>query len=75
MKLNEHPDPETRWKHRRRMAWAALLGLVAYIPLVAFTGSEQLVTVAWPVMSTLGAIVGGYTGFSTWESIKINATG
>ena len=75
MELKDHPSPNIRWRHRRRMAYVALCGLVGYPALFIFTDSPHLAAVAWPVMSTLGAIVGSYVGFTTWESIKINASG
>lgn len=70
--LTDHPDPKIRWQHRRRMAYAALAGLIAYPALFLFADSTHLASVAWPVMSTLGAVVGAYVGFATWESVRIN---
>jgi hypothetical protein len=69
--IEDHPNPETRWKNRRRMAWLALIGLLAYPALFLFADSEHLASVAWPVMATLGGIVGAYVGFATWESVKV----
>ena len=66
-----HPAPIVRWFHRRTMAYASLVGILAYPPMVAFTGSQPLADVAWPVLVSLGGVVGSYTGFSTWETVKI----
>jgi len=70
--LTDHPDPKTRWFHRRVMAYLAMVGLLAYPVLFLLADSPHLANVAWPVMTALGSVVGIYTGASTWESVNIN---
>lgn len=70
-KLRDHPDPAIRWRHRRRMAYIAMLGLVLFPVLFVFTENTALAEIAWPVMATLGGVVGAYVGFSTWDTVTI----
>lgn len=70
--IHDHPDPATRWKHRRFQAYICLIGVIGYPALFLLSDSEHLAAVAWPVMLTLGGIVGAYHGMATWESVKIS---
>ena len=71
MTIEQHPKPADRWKHRRRMAYAALAGMLAF-PLLAFAADgSQLEALAWPVYLSLGAIVAVYTGAATYDDVTI----
>lgn len=61
-----HPDPKTRWKNMRRMAWTALVAGLIYPAGVYIAGGEHLVNIAGPFYLFVGAVVGAYMGFSTW---------
>lgn len=64
----EHPDPERRWKNRRRMAWLCTFASIAY-PLIALglDKPDVLASIAGPFYLFNGAVVGAYIGFSTWD--------
>ncbi len=68
----QHPDPETWWKHLRRLAYAAMLGLFAVLALL-FLAPDDQVTAAVPVLQSLvwafAAIVASYIGGSVWDHI------
>ncbi|HEY7821595.1 MAG TPA: hypothetical protein VIG24_02115 [Acidimicrobiia bacterium] len=69
--ITEHPDPERRWRNRRRMAWLSLLaGLVVYPALAAWTGSAVLGEIAWPLYTLAGVVVGTYIGSAAYETVK-----
>lgn len=69
--INEHPDPERRWRNRRRMAWLSLLaGLVVYPVLAAWTASAVLGEIAWPLYTLAGVVVGTYIGSAAYETVK-----
>lgn len=51
------------WKHRRRMAYAALIGGIAFPVMVSF--NKELADISMPFYTFVGAIVGGYIGFAT----------
>lgn len=68
MSIEEHPDPERRWKHRRRMAYLALIaGLLA--PVIA-VWAPNLGDMAWPFYTFLGLVVSVYIGGATMETVK-----
>ena len=72
--IEEHPDPNRRWRNRRRMAWSSLIaGLVAYPALAAVTGSAVLGEIAWPLYTLAGVVVSTYIGASAYETIKTQA--
>ena len=73
--IHDHPDPVVRWRHRRRLAYIAMFGLIGYPALFLLADSPHLAAVAWPVMAALGSVVGVYTGASTWESVSISKGG
>lgn len=59
-----HPDPETHWKHRRRIAYASLLGVVVLGACGALgaTPEESLPlaqSAIWALASMTGLYVGG----------------
>lgn len=69
----QHPDPIVRWKHRRFMAYLALVGGLCYPLLLLVTTDDVIVGLAWPAYIFLGSTVGGYIGSSVWETVKISA--
>lgn len=69
--IQDHPDPERRWKNRRRMAWACLAAcLVLYPTAAALTGAEVLGQIAWPLYTLAGVVVGTYIGSAAYETVK-----
>lgn len=60
-----------RWKHRRRMAYMAMISVVAmtyhlmlYIPVEKVKALETIIT--WYYI-TMGSIIGAYVGFATLD--------
>lgn len=72
-KIEEHPDPERRWKNRRRMAWMAMISGVLYPALFYLTDSPHLAAIAVPFYMFIGMVVSVYIGASTWETTKCNS--
>ena len=69
--IDEHPDPERRWRNRRRMAWSSLVaGLVLYPTAAALTGAEVLGQIAWPLYTLAGVVVGTYIGSAAYETVQ-----
>lgn len=71
---DQHPDPETRWKHRRRLAYTAfIIGntcVLLAICLVAFslvTGASLEVLMPLLIWCALGnfGLTGAYMGLAT----------
>lgn len=60
-----YTPPADRWKHRRRMAYGALLAGLCYPVLLIFTESDQLGAVAAPFYTFVSLVVGTYIGFAT----------
>lgn len=56
-----------RWKNRRRMAWSALIAGLLFPLLLLASASEQLGTVAGAFYVFVGAVVGSYIGFATFD--------
>jgi hypothetical protein len=54
-----------RWKNRRRMAWAALVGGLAYPLLLLYTESDQLGAVAGPFYVFITGVLASYYGWAT----------
>jgi len=71
-----HPDPISRWKHRRRMAYAALVASLLYPLLVLMNiATDALVSLAWPFYGLTGSVLAVYIGGSVWETISITKDG
>lgn len=69
--MDTQPDPKTKWKNMRRMAWLALLMGLAYPVLLAMgISGETLVGIAPSFYMFVSAVVGAYMGFSTWGDKK-----
>lgn len=64
-----------RWRNRRKMAWACMLGGLFFPLLVLLTESDQLGAIAASFYVFVGAVVGAYIGFATvddrWQKDKI----
>lgn len=60
------PDSNRHWRNRRRMAWIALLGGMAYPALVLVTDNDAIAGIAPHYYLFAGAVVGAYIGFATW---------
>ncbi len=56
-----------RWANTRRMAWLAMVAACIYPGLIVYSESSHLVQTAMPFYTFMGAVVGVYVGFSTWE--------
>jgi hypothetical protein len=67
----DHPDPSTKWKNMRRMAWLSLFASLTY-PVLVYTASDSkgLVDMAMPFYLFTGSVLGAYMGFSTWGDKK-----
>ena len=63
-----------RWKHRRRMAYASIVGGMTYPLLVWASDSALLADMAGPFYVFVGIAIGAYVGFATvddkWQSDK-----
>lgn len=69
--MDNHPDPATKWKNMRRMAWVALVSGVAYpVSLYFVDDGKSIADVAMPFYLFVGAVVGAYMGFSSWGDKK-----
>ena len=53
-----------RWLHRRRMAYASLVGALLFPLLVLLTSSDQLGAIAGAFYVFVSAVVGAYIGFA-----------
>jgi len=60
-------NEKDRWKNRRRMAWASLIGGLAFPLLILGTDSNQLGEIAMAFYIFVGAVVGAYVGFATYD--------
>lgn len=67
---NAHPNPNTRWLHRRVMAYASLAGGLLYPLLLLATDSAVLADVAWPFYGFAGSVVAVYTGATIAETFR-----
>jgi len=72
----QHPDPSTRFKNRRRMAWGAFLTLVVFAFGLAVRlfimgdEPEPWTVIANVVLGALVSIVLAYTGAAAYEHVK-----
>lgn len=56
-----------RWRNRRAMAWLSLFGGLGFPLLLLVTESPQLGAIAMQFYLFVGAIVGAYIGFATFD--------
>lgn len=70
-----HPDPITRWKHRRRLAYLAMTGSLCYPLLLLIADTNAVVSLAWPFYGLTGSVLAAYIGGAVWETISINKDG
>jgi hypothetical protein len=56
-----------RWKNRRRMAWLSMIAGLLFPMLILGTDDPNLGTIAMPFYMFVGAVVGAYIGFATWD--------
>lgn len=59
-----------RWQNRRRMAWLSLVAGLVFPLLLLWTDSQQLGAVSGSFYVFVGAVVGSYIGFSTYEDVN-----
>ncbi len=77
-------EPKSRWKHRRRMAYASMVGLfvaVLFLGLFAVLGPDEVfdrLSKVGMILSTilfgLVSIVGAYVGFATLDDMNKDKT-
>lgn len=72
MQIEEHPDPDRRWRNRRRMAWLSMVAGLAYPLMFYVSDSPHLSEIALPFYLFVGAVVGAYVGFSTAETMTLH---
>lgn len=64
-------DPKVRWRHRRRMAYIALFSTLIVMGIASFYIPVEKLKVLDEVIEmfyfTMGAIIGTYVGFSTFD--------
>jgi hypothetical protein len=71
--ISTGPNHPSQWKHRRRMAYASLVSIIAVTlillgPWVPVERVEKLSDlISWFYFS-LASIVGAYMGFATWSA-------
>lgn len=58
-----------RWKNRRAMAWVSMLAGLAFPLLLLVTESDQLGAIAAAFYVFVGAVVGAYIGFATYDDV------
>ena len=56
-----------RWLHRRRMAYASMIGGLLFPMLVLWTESDQLGAIAGAFYVFVSAVVGAYMGFAVLD--------
>jgi nitrate/nitrite transporter NarK len=56
-----------RWLHRRRMAYASMIGGLLFPLLVLYTSSDQLGAIAGAFYVFVSAVVGAYVGFAALD--------
>lgn len=69
----EDPSHPSRWKHRRRMAYTALISilfLTVYVmgPWMSLERLEKVSDIVEWFYFSMASIVGAYMGFATWAS-------
>jgi len=68
-----HPDPITRWFHRRVMAYISLVAAIAYPFGGLVVDPEIIKSIAGFPYFVFGSVIGLYIGSSVWETAKIAA--
>ena len=65
------PDPKLRWRNRRKMAWIALISILAVTILAFFVVEESRLKLLGDVINmfylSMASIVGAYVGFATFD--------
>jgi len=74
--VEEHPNPEKLWRHRRWMAWASLLSVI-FIGIANISGfapqdSSVLQAVIWSLISVVAVYNGGATLVDALAKIRHN---
>lgn len=67
----QHPGDGPRWKHRRRMAYAALGGLLGIAARAAIGDAIPAANegILGTVVYSLAAVVGAYMGFAVADDV------
>lgn len=73
--IEDHPDPNRRWRNRRWMAWTSLVAGLLYPILFWAVDSQNLADIALPFYLFVSAVVGLYVGFSTAETMSLHRKG
>lgn len=60
-----------RWKNRRRMAWVSMIAGIGFPLLLLATDSPQLGAIAGPFYIFIGAVIGAYIGFASWDDKNV----
>ena len=64
-------SPVDKWKNRRKMAWLSMIGGLLFPLLILGTDDPNLGAIAAPFYMFVGAVVGAYIGFSTWDDKNV----
>jgi hypothetical protein len=68
---DQHPQPTIRWKHRRRMAYMALITAIIVLFLVLFVVDKEKLALLDDIITGYylfaASIIGAYVGFSTFD--------
>jgi hypothetical protein len=60
-------SPVDKWKNRRLMAWLSMIAGLLFPLLILGTDDPNLGSIAAPFYMFVGAVVGAYIGFATWD--------
>lgn len=60
-------SPVDKWKNRRKMAWLSMIAGLLFPLLILGTDDPNLGMIAAPFYMFVGAVVGAYIGFATWD--------
>lgn len=71
MSDEQHPGDSARWKHRRRMAYAALGGVLGIASRAAFGDAIPAANegILGGALWALAAVVGAYMGFAVADDV------
>lgn len=69
----QHPKPVDLWKNRRRMAYSCLIAGFVVIAAVILDPDrfKDIESIFTTMFMFLGAVVGCYMGFSSYENVKM----